>query len=268
MPISLASRRSPGERGGGLAEERRRQLGACARLGGAAGREEQPLASRADGDRELERLLVGAASAQRQRQAARLVELAALVVEQERILARGRREGALGEPEHGDGAEAQVAERVDVEHADAAQPERALVAAVEIAGLERLDLGAHGVEEARVVDRAGELVELGELVEVAEHLLRVLDDVLDEPPERGQALRPGAPLGVRREQPREVLDEAEQALGLDDALGEPLGRALALGALALARDQRGEARRATGRAPRRCRRGASPTPSATRATPP
>ena len=231
-----------GERRGGLAEERRRQLGARARLGRAAGREQEPLARGADGERELERLLVRPASAQRQRQAARLVEPDALVVEQERILARGRRKRALGQAEHRDGAEAQMAERVDVEHAHAAKPERALVAAVEIAGLERADLGAHRVEEARVVDRAGELVELRELVEVPEHLLGVLDDVLDEPPERRQALRPGALLGVRCEQPREVLDEAEQALGLDHSLGKPLGSALACRALALARDQRGEAR--------------------------
>ena len=60
------------------------------------------------------------------------------------------------------------------------RPKRALVAAVEVTGFERLDLGADGVEEAVELDRAGELVELGELIEMPEHLLGILDDVLDE----------------------------------------------------------------------------------------
>ena len=88
------------------------------------------------------------------------------------------------------------------------------------------------------VDGAGELVELGKLIDVPEHLIGILDDLLDEPSQCCKALRPRPALGVRGEQTREVLHEPQQVPRLVDALGEPFGSALSLALLVLARDQR------------------------------
>ena len=54
----------------------------------------------------------------------------------------------------------------------------------------RADLGADSLDEAGVVDRAGQRVELGELVEVPEHLVGVVDDGLHETSQGREALAP------------------------------------------------------------------------------
>ena len=68
----LVDRDTPAfERAGGRTEERRGKLGAAARLLGAARGEEEPLARGVHRERELERLGVGAARAERQRRTRR-----------------------------------------------------------------------------------------------------------------------------------------------------------------------------------------------------
>src|SRR5581483_1299954 len=109
-----------GDGEGGGAEERRRELRAASRLRRAPRREQHLFAGGVHGERELERLGVGAAGAQRQRPAAARVQPLALLVEQEGVLPRRRRERPLDEAEDGDGTEAQLPELVHVEDVHAA----------------------------------------------------------------------------------------------------------------------------------------------------
>ena len=88
-----------------------------------------------------------------------------------------------------------MADLVGVEHVHTAETERALPAAVEVACLERLDLGSDRVQEAVERNRFDQqLVELGELVEMLRHVLDVLHVVGQEGPESREALGPGARL--------------------------------------------------------------------------
>ena len=107
------------------AEEVRGKL--CAPLPhlGAREAELEPLCGGVYGEGELERLGVGAGGAEGKLPAACVVQRAAFVVEQERVLARRRRERALGEAEDRDRLEAQVSKRVEVQYVHATAPELA-----------------------------------------------------------------------------------------------------------------------------------------------
>ena len=87
-----------------------------------------------------------------------------------------------------------------------------------------------------VVDRAGQRVELGELVEVPEHLVGVVDDGLHETSQGREALAQVPRSGWSASR-CEVLHELQKALRPLDALRKPVGCAVTCRLLAFAFDQ-------------------------------
>ena len=214
------------------------------------------------GQGELQRLGVGPPRAKRQAPAGGCVEPSALVVQQQRILARRRRELPLGQPHHRHRPEAQVAKLVDVQHVDAAPAERALVALVQVAGLERLHLGPHHGQEPAELDRGQQRVELGKRIEVAHHGVRVADVVDQDLAQVVQALRPGGALGATGKAVGQLLHERDERVApLDPRLQPLLGRVV-VGRTLLALAQRGQPRTPLLRAghnPRAARQRVPPT---------
>ena len=224
-----------------------RQLGAAARLVCPASGEQQPLACGADGERELQRLGIGSASAQRQRPAAGRVQRCALVVEQERILARRRREGALGQAEHADGAEAQVRGcALTSSTFTPRRPNAPCCRSSRSPALSARTSARTSVEEALEVDRRYELVELRERVEVPEHVLAIAGRTSSSSsPECREALAPTMPArAVRASSAAKSSMKREQALAVVDARARATRArpARGRGGLALACDQRREPR--------------------------
>ena len=105
----------------------------------------------------------------------------ALVVEQDRVRARRRREGALDQTDDRDRAKAEVAQRVDVEDVHAAQAECARRACSDLVAAQVLDRGAHGVAEA-LADTVSPRASKRRGLERVEDRLGVVDVAVEEPP--------------------------------------------------------------------------------------
>ena len=203
------------------AEEGRWKLWAA--VAGALARvaDEQPLAGAGHRDRELQRLGVGAERAQRDRRRSDRVQALALVVEQERVLARRRGEGALGKADDRDRAEAQVAKRVDVEHVHAAPTEGAGAGTEHLVAAQGLDRSASKLAEALEAHHRTERVEAAEAVEGVEDRLGVVHVALKQPPKALEMLGPSGARRMVAQRAFEVAGEGPEVLDALDLRGPP-----------------------------------------------
>ena len=162
----------------------------------------------------------------------------ALVVEQQRVLARRRREAALGDADDRDRGEAEVAHGVGVEQRDAAHAERAGARVEDVGGAQALERGDDRLAEALERQRVRQRVERRKPVERIDDRAGVGDVGRQQVAQPGEVLLPARAL-VAAAQPRvEVGDEGAQRVDARQALGQPRRRLFGV-----ARDELGARRR-------------------------
>ena len=176
----------------------------------------------------MQGFLCAARRPRRQLGAGPLRDRRAFAVEQDRVLARGRRERSLGRAEDPDACELDPRQRVDRDHIDAAARECPRISLQHVLGAKRLDRPPHDFEEPLERDLVFQRRESLEAPERLDDLDAALHVARQQLCEEVELLRPRRPARMRRHSPAQVFDELRELGGVRDAVCDPLGLVLRL----------------------------------------